>query len=562
MLKILILLLLFFINANSIYSQHYISGTILDSLTGNAINAASISNLEKGTLTDNNGCFKISNTKQNYVHISHIGYHSKKVIIDTIFKIIYLQPKTTNLHDVEVKSSIFNLFLDAISKIKTNYYYDNETLQEGWTKQSLIDLGRNTDTLNKGIEGIYDQDISQFMLYPAYKNSSEYPLIKYKDINQRIYRNIDSSKSSPESNFVNFIDDICDADFVLKRKNFIHHNSNKLYRYVSNGQKILDNRKVIEIFFYNNKNKNKIGTLYIDSQSHAFVACNFYEYSSKQYEAPLDYRNTFIQYKIDSNNKWNIKNIYVETKYSKTINIIMKQYYNNEFVRIYQKKDTIKFIKPPLIDYLDKTNITTTTKINSEQFNKDNHAIDSILKNNHNLKLENNSYTQKKIKKSTYFTKIILNPDNFNVLFLLQNLENYEQLSYNIFVKIRLYKNLYYYRGGSISKKILTVFSPQYIVVNRFDGIGYKIPFSSYFPKYSCLIYSGYSFEKIAMKNNTIFSQDDIFLGCQFERRINKNLGFILDIGAPIVKLNNYNNTEIIKNRNVKLGLGISYRIN
>ena len=556
-MKINILIVFYLINIHFLIAQQVIIGSVFDINTRMPINSVSIIDKNNiGTLTDNNGMFKINkiNKINNKFFISHIGYDSKEIIIDSQNYIIFLHRNERKLNNIALKSSVFQIILDAISKIKQNYYYDNQIILDGIFKQIIIDSGKDYNVLR----GIYDQELSQKMLYPAYKNINQYPLINYKKMSQRIYRIDSLKKNSPESNFVLSLIDICDADFVLKRKNFIQTNSNKYYKYISNGYKVLNGRKVIEIYFF--KSKYKFGTLYIDSTSRAFYACNYYEYKEKWYETPLYYRNIYTEYDIDSNSKWAIKKINIETKYKK--NFIMKQYYYSNNVSVFNLTDSIDFKNIDVVDFRKKRGIPIDTIFNKDIFNNENKLMNSYILENIKLRLEERYVNQNKIKKQSFVAALILNTDFINYLFNIQFLSQ-SSIWTNLNIKVRiLNSNFYAYTATGRSNYLNFNINLPHKITNRIESIGYKIPFKKYHSKYFAFIYSGYQFEKYELHNKTIFSQSNLYFGCQIEKKINRYLGILLDIGSPILKLKNFNNTENINYRNLQIGLGFSFRFN
>tara|TARA_R110002096_G_scaffold39845_2_gene108652 strand:- start:800 stop:1633 length:834 start_codon:yes stop_codon:yes gene_type:complete len=89
------------------YSQTTVEGTILDAETSQPIPYVNIGIpiLMKGTVSDSNGKFTLGyNSKSDSVTISAIGYFTKKMTVENIFKNreVYLAPKVYQVEDIVV----------------------------------------------------------------------------------------------------------------------------------------------------------------------------------------------------------------------------------------------------------------------------------------------------------------------------------------------------------------------------------------------------------------------------------------------------------------------------
>jgi len=102
MKKILLLFLFFY--SNNLFSQIV---AIKDSLLNTTIKNVNLSYQNIGTSTDKNGIVNISVfNDDNLIKITHVGYHSKKILKKDIAKVIYLQQKTNLLPDIVLSENI------------------------------------------------------------------------------------------------------------------------------------------------------------------------------------------------------------------------------------------------------------------------------------------------------------------------------------------------------------------------------------------------------------------------------------------------------------------------
>ncbi len=119
--------LIFFLAINStVYSQHLLEGTIIDSETKIPVPFASVGIVgsSKGTSSNLNGQFSISVTDSDSLKISCIGYESLIVCSTMTSELIELQPIITQLSEIVILDKPINarrVLRKALARIKENY---------------------------------------------------------------------------------------------------------------------------------------------------------------------------------------------------------------------------------------------------------------------------------------------------------------------------------------------------------------------------------------------------------------------------------------------------------
>lgn len=110
-----------------VFAQRRITGIIIDATTNQALPGATISDLQNkiNTVSDQNGNFSITGTDS--IKITSIGYHTLKIAITGLQKIIPLTPSFGNLNEVIVSASRelqkrieVPVAIDVISKTQIN----------------------------------------------------------------------------------------------------------------------------------------------------------------------------------------------------------------------------------------------------------------------------------------------------------------------------------------------------------------------------------------------------------------------------------------------------------
>ena len=562
-ITILIILFLCFYS-NLIYSQHsnIINGIILDSLSNKPIAGVSISTDNYTTLSDLNGRFKIKFLDtHNFIKFSHIGFQIKTQKFPlTNFLEIKLKPQQNKLNDIQLKTNIFSLILKAIEKIPINYNFNNQTVLTGVFKQDFT----KKHIKDTSICFIQNQESLVDYKYPAYNNPFVTTEVNFLTNQHNIYYSDSISYKQNITSLGFGLQDIIDADFVLRKKSFIQKNAYKYYVYQSNGIKDLFGRKVIEINFYSKKSKNKMGTLFIDTATYAFVACNYYQYNGILMEYPLNYKMYNISYSIDSNNKWSLNNVYVETDYKNNNNL--KEYFFKKTNEVYTNNSKIKFEKMKFLDFENKiTGSDSLLKIkdlilehNKKGYINNYTLIKDTLKLENNLKKVDEKEISKevnKIKLLTYF----LNDDNSRIiLYSTFNKDLFlkkELININILTRLKIIYNFYIYAHNSFSLSL-----SNFSYSDWGWGFGYKIPFKKS-KNFDCLfMYSGYELQKYETKGNIIYAQGNIIGGINIETKLANKLNLLIDLKQTILPYKNYNNIVPQSNNKFFAGVGISFK--
>jgi hypothetical protein len=124
MKKILVLLLLVFVDFVANAQQQTIWGYIRDSISYDPIELASVTNTnkKKTVVTNNKGLFKIEVSKNDILSISAVGYHYDTVLYSGLIVAsdtlqLYLVPISRNLNNVTVQNSgVSQYSLDSLER--------------------------------------------------------------------------------------------------------------------------------------------------------------------------------------------------------------------------------------------------------------------------------------------------------------------------------------------------------------------------------------------------------------------------------------------------------------
>ena len=114
-----------------------VSGLVVDDISKKPISDVNIIADDNGTVTDDNGEFKLQ-TNFKYIIIDHIGYHKRKILVNE-YLIIELSPKVIVNNEIIVISSLkLDTLINSVSSLTIFKENDVKLLKHNHF-QNLID---------------------------------------------------------------------------------------------------------------------------------------------------------------------------------------------------------------------------------------------------------------------------------------------------------------------------------------------------------------------------------------------------------------------------------------
>ena len=370
-LKTLGIILFVYLGYETALKAQYIYGQVVDSKNANPLAKASIRINTKGTLSDNNGHFKISISEFNTInkqkiHISYIGYKTQEIPIHLNNKpiIVQLEENAKNLNEVIVSSSARSLVEEAIRKIPENYTDHPYTL-----RGILSETNRQ-----KKDEILYELKAIIAGKMEPYSNQKKEVDVKIDAIERRNQVDLDTITFVKWGGTAKVIEYF---DFVRQREKVFDLKQTKKYRYFIEDIIEKNGRPTYKINVSKlSKKKEMLGYIHLDQESLAFENIQFFKSNEDSLPSKsLSRKKTMstaihTQYRL-INTKWYLSEIKVSLE---EIYLSIPTYINVNFLAIEYDSTNILNLKYQekyqnvelLSDYVNKGNADQRTKLQTK----------------------------------------------------------------------------------------------------------------------------------------------------------------------------------------------------